>query len=178
MKFIKDLLFFEINVEGPNFDKDNITQLSAILLDKHNLLEKNSFNSYVRVSYLESVMFQHSKMLRVDYETIRTAPKIYDVAKKFKEKFGTDILLATQNITNLLYLKNAFKKAVVPFDYDLHMIELWTLGYIYTLNYGLRKMPTFHTFVDHFKLKQHNPADALEKVRLEAEIFRKIIKEV
>jgi hypothetical protein len=39
-------------------------------------------------------------------------------------------------------------------------------------------MPTFHTFVDYFKLKQKSPWDGMEKVRLEAEIFRRIIKEV
>ena len=44
MKFIKDLLFFDINTTGPDTDKDNIVQLSAILIDKHNLLEKDYFN--------------------------------------------------------------------------------------------------------------------------------------
>ena len=79
---------------------------------------------------------------------------------------------------NLLLLKQAFKKAVVQFDYDPHIIDLWTLGYIYTLNYGLKKMPTANTFFDYFKIKLTNPYDALEKVRHEAEVFRKIIREV
>jgi hypothetical protein len=81
-------------------------------------------------------------------------------------------------MSNLLFLKAAFRKVLVPFDYNLHSLDLWTLGYIYTLNYGLKKMPSFHTFVEYFKLKQKNPSDSMEKVRLEVEIFRKIIKEV
>jgi len=177
MKFIKDLLFFEIQTTGQNTDKDSVIQLSAVLLDKDNLLEKANFNQYIRVSYLDSVMNEHAKMLHTDYETLKRSLKIYDVIKQFHSKFGRDLLLATHNVTNLLFLKAAFRKAVVTFDYDQHLVELWTLGYIYTLNYGLKKMPTFTTFLDHFSLKQKRPFDSMEKVRLEAEVFRKIIKE-
>ncbi len=178
MKFIKDILFFELSTTGIDPDKDNIIQLSAILLDKDNLLEKDNFNFFVRVSYLETVMQSHAKLLNVDFDAIKKSPKIYDVAKRFHEKFGANLLLATHGLNNILFLKNAFKKSAVPFDYDFHIVELWTLGYVYTLNYGLKKMPTFATFLDQFRLKQKNRADAYEKVRLEAEIFRKIIKEV
>lgn len=178
MKFIKDLLFFELQTTGLDSDKHNIIQLSAVLLDKDNLLEKANFNSYVRVSYLDSVIAEHAKMLHLDFEPLKKSPKIYDVIKQFHTKFGTDLLLATHNLTNVLFLKSAFKKSSVPFDYDPHVVELWTLGYIYTLNYGLRKMPTFNTFLDYFKLEQKKTYDAMEKTRLEVEIFRKIIKEV
>ena len=44
MKFIKDILLFQIETTGPNIDRDSIIQLSAVLLDKDNLLEKNFFN--------------------------------------------------------------------------------------------------------------------------------------
>jgi DNA polymerase III epsilon subunit-like protein len=178
MKFIKDLLFFELQATGADVDKDNVLQLSAILLDKDNLLEKANFNSYVRVSYLDSVMLEHAKLLHVEYEVIKKSAKIYDVIKLFHGKFSGNLLLATHSFSNVIYLKNAFKKAAVPFDYDTHILDVWTLGYIYTLNYGLKKMPTFNTFIDYFKLKQKYPFDAMEKVRLEAEIFRRIIKEV
>ncbi len=178
MKFIKDLLFFEFNTTGADTDKDSIIQLSAVLLDKDNLLEKANFNCYVRVSFMDSLILEHSRLLGVDFDTLKKSPKIFDCLKQFKAKFGIDLLLATHNVSNLLFLKNAFRKSAVPFDYDQHIIELWTLGYIYTLNYGLRKMPTFNTFIDHFRLKQERPQDALEKVRLEAEVFRKIVKAV
>jgi DNA polymerase III epsilon subunit-like protein len=178
MKFIKDLLFFEIETTGPDTDKDSIVQLSAVMLDKDNLLEKDNFNSYIKVSFLDSVINEHAKILHVDYETLRKSPKIYDAIKNFHKKFGINLLLATHSQSGIWFLKNAFKKAAIPFDYDQHVVQLWTLGYIYTLNYGLKKMPTFHTFVDYFKLKQKHPFDALEKVRLEAEIFRRIIREV
>ena len=178
MKFIKDLLFFELHNTGNDPDKDSIIQLSAILLDKDNLLEKANLNLCVRVSYLEGVISQHAKELHVPFETMKKSPKIYDAVKEFHNRFGNDLLLATHNVINLLFLKQAFRKSAVIFDYDPHVLELWTLGYIYTLNYGLKKMPTLTTFLDHFGIKQHRPWDSMEKVRLEAEVFRRIIKEV
>lgn len=176
MKFIKDILLFELETTGPNPDKDSVIQLSCILLDKDNLLEKSYFNSYVRVSLLENLITEHAAQLSIPFVTMQKSPKIYDTIKKFHETFGANVLLGTHNISNILFLRNSFKKALIPFDYDSHILELWTLGYIYTLNYGIRKMPSFHTFLDHFGLKQKNRHNALEKCRLSAEIFRKIIK--
>lgn len=178
MKFIKDLLFFEIQSTGLNAEKDSIIQLSAVLLDKDNLLEKNNFNSFIKVSYLDSIINEHAKLLNIAPEVLRKSPKIYDCIKHFHQKFGHNLLLAVHSFQQLLFLKMAFKRAVVPFDYDEHVVQLWTLGYVYTLNYGLKKMPTFNTFLDYFKLKQKNPNDAMERARLEADVFRRIIKEV
>lgn len=178
MKFIKDILFFDLQTTGQDADKDQVIQLSSILLDKDNLLEKDYFNSYIRVSYLDSVMHHHAQLAGVDVDIIKQSQKIYDVIKNFHKKFSTNLILATHNFSNILFLKSAFKKAAVPFDYDPHVLHLWTLGYIYTLNYGLKKMPTLDTFINYFKLKLNRPYDSMEKVKIEVEIFRKIIKEV
>jgi DNA polymerase III epsilon subunit-like protein len=178
MKFIRDILLFDLEVTGPEVEKDNIIQLSAVLLDKDNLLEKNFFNSYVRVSLLEGTITQHATHLNIPFETLQKSPKIYDAVKKFYQAFGTDILLSTHNLTNVLFLRQGFKKAALSFDYDKHVLELWTLGYIYTLNYGIKKMPTFNTLLDHFGMKLKNRHNSLERCRLAADIFRKIIKEV
>ncbi|MCL5774967.1 MAG: exonuclease domain-containing protein [Patescibacteria group bacterium] len=177
MRFIKDLLFFDVNATGADTDKDSVVQLSAILVDKNNLLEKDYFNAYIRVSYLDSVIFEHAKLLGIEAEVLRKSPKVFDAVKQFRAKFGDRAMLATHNVANLMFLKSSFKKAGLPFDFDPHVVELWTLGYVYALNYGLKKMPSFATFLDYFKLKVKNPADALERTRLEVEIFKKIIKE-
>lgn len=178
MRFIKDLLFFELTTTGNDVDKDNILQLAAVVLDRDNLLEKGFFNSYVRVSFLDYVIIEHARLLRIPPDVLRKSQKIYDVIKKFHQYFGKQYLLATHTVQNFLFMRQAYKKAVVPFDYDTHVIDLWTLGYIYTLNYGLKKMPTINTFFDYFKIKQKNPYDALEKVRHESEVFRRIVREV
>jgi DNA polymerase III epsilon subunit-like protein len=153
--------------------------LAAVLLDKDNLLEKANFNTYLRISYLDSLLLAHSKLLQIDYDIMKKSPKTAEAVKAFHNQFNSgQILLATHSMSNLLFLKSVFKKALVPFDYNNHAIDLWTLGYVYTLNYGLKKMPSLNTFIEYFKLKQKHPVDALEKARLEAEVFRKIIREV
>ncbi len=176
MRFIKDILLFEVETTGPNVDRDVIIQLSAIVLSKDNLLEKDYFNSYVRVSLLDGTITQHAELLNIPFETLRKSPKIYDAIKTFHTHFDNSVLLATHSIDNVLFLKNAFKKAAIPFDYDFHVLELWTIGYLYTLQYGIKKMPTFHTFLDHFNLKQKNRHNALEKARLSGDILRHMIK--
>ncbi len=178
MKFVKDLLLFDVETMGPDPDRDPIIQLSAIVLDKDNLLEKDFFNSYVRVSLLDGTISQHAELLQIPFETLRRSPKIYDAIKKFHDKIGTHYLLCTHSTNNLLFLKQAFRKSAIEFDYNPHVLDLWTLGYVYTLNSGLKKMPTFNTLLDMFNLKRKNRHDALEKCRLAAEIFRHIIKSV
>ncbi len=178
MKFIKDIVLFDIETTGPDPDKDLIIQLSAILLDKDNLLEKDFFNSYVRVSLLDNVINQHANLLQIPFDTLKRSPKAYDVAKLFKEKFDTRHLLAAHTFLPVLFLKNMFRKGALSYEYDMHTIDLWTLGYIYTLSFGVKKMPTFNTFIDQFSLKLENKHNALERARLSAEIFRRIIKNV
>lgn len=175
MKFIKDILLFQIETTGQNLDRDSIVQLSAVLLDKDNLLEKNYFNSYVKVSFLDNTITQHADLLGVTFETLQKSPKIAEVIKAFVAKFGTTPLLATHSVSNAQFLRQAFKKTFIPYEYDSHIIDLWTLGYVYTLHYGVKKMPTMQTLFTHFNLKQKNPHDALEKARLSCEVFKKIV---
>ncbi len=175
MKFIKDILLFQIEVTGKNVERDSIIQLSAVLLDKDNLLEKNFFNSYVKVSFLDNTIATHAEALKVTFETLQKSPKLYEVIKAFSAKFGDTPLLATHSVSNVQFLRQAFKKTFLPYNYDSHVLDLWSLGYVYTLHYGLKKMPTMQTLFQHFNLKQTNPHDSLEKARLSAEVFRKIV---
>lgn len=177
MKFIKDLLFFDLETTGKDPAKDSVIQLAGVLLDKDNLLEKSNFNSPVRVSLLENIISQHAKILGIAFETMQKSPKIYDVTKNFHRHFGTNLILASRNLENLFFLKAAFRKSFLNFDYDPHILDLWTLGYIYSLHYGLKKIPTFMTLLDLLGLKLKNPGNALERARLSAEIFKRIIKE-
>ncbi len=175
MKFIKDILLFQIETTGPNIERDSILQLSAVLLDKDNLLEKNFFNSYIKASFLENTIAQHAGMLQIPYEELKRSPKANDVIRDFAKKFGHEPLLATHTVNNVQFLKQAFKKNLIPFEYHGHVLDIWSLGYVYTLHYGLKKMPTMETLFSHFNLKLKNPHNALEKARLSAEVFRKIV---
>lgn len=175
MKFIKDILLFQIETSGNQPEKDNILQLAAVLLDKDNLLEKNFYNSYVKVSFLDSTLQQHAEQLQVPFETLQKSPKLPEVIKKFTATFGYEPLLATHGVYNLQFLSTAFKKSLVPFQYHSHMLDIWTLGYIYTLHYGIKKMPTLDTLFSQFNLKLTSRNNALEKARLSATLFKKIV---
>jgi DNA polymerase III alpha subunit (gram-positive type) len=178
MKFIKDILLIELETTGTDPDKDSIIQFSALLLDKDNLLEKDFFNSLVRVSMLENTISKHAAILGIGFDEMRKSPKIYDTLKKFTSQFDRPVLLASHNLTNIFFLRNAYRKSLIPFEFDSHILELWTLNYIYTLSCGIKKLPTLHTLMDHFGMKLKNPRNAFEKIRAEAEIFRKVIKGV
>jgi DNA polymerase III epsilon subunit-like protein len=175
MKFIKDILVFQLETTGPNIERDSIVQLSAVLLDKDNLLEKNFFNSYIKVSFLETTIQQHAELLQVPFATLNKSPKLAEVIRQFSEKFGTTPLLSTHTVSNVQFLRQAFKKTFAPYEYDSHVLDLWSLGYVYTLHYGLKKMPTMETLFTHFNLKSENRHNALEKARLMAEVFRRIV---
>lgn len=176
MKFIKDILFFHIETSGSQPDKDSILQLSAVLLDKDNLLEKNFFNSYIKVSFLDGTLQQHAEQLGIPFATLQKSPKQHDVLKQFVATFGYEPLLATHGVNNVQFLRTAFKKALLPFEYHNHVLDLWTLGYIYTLHYGIKKMPTLDTLFTQFNLKPQNRNNALEKVRHSTTIFKKIVQ--
>ncbi len=175
MKFIKDILLFQIETTGPEPTKDNILQLSAVLLDKDNLLEKNFFNSYIKVSFLDNTIAQHAEFLQIKFDTLAKSPKLPEVIKKFSAAFGSEPLLATHGVANVQFLRQAFKKTMTPYDYHHHVLDVWTLGYIYTLHYGIKKMPTIDTLAQHFGIKTVGLHNALEKARASAAIFRKIV---
>jgi DNA polymerase III epsilon subunit-like protein len=175
MKLIKDILVFALETTGNDIDKDHIIQLSAVLLDKDNLLEKQSFNSYVKVSFLDGTIASHATQLGIDFEVLRKSAKITEVLRDFIKTIGYDPLLTTHSVQNYLFLRQAFKKNLVPFKYDNHILDVWSLGYIYILHYGIKKIPTLTTLSNHFNLKIKNQNNALEKARLTAEVLRKII---
>jgi DNA polymerase III epsilon subunit-like protein len=83
MKFIKDILIFDVTTTGNNLDKDQIIQLSAVLVNKDNFLGQDFFNNYVRVSLLDGTINQHAQMLNISFEELRSSKKIYDVVKLF-----------------------------------------------------------------------------------------------
>ncbi len=175
MKLIKDILIIQAETSGPNTETDHIIQLSAVLLDKDNLLEKNNFNFYIKASFLDKTLMDHSDYLGITFDQLRKSPKLSEVINNFIKTFGSDPLIASHDITSYLFLQKAFKRTLNSFDYDNHYINIWSLGYIYMMHYGVKKIPTLSTLANHFNLKVKHPHNAFEKVRLTAEIFRKIV---
>lgn len=178
MKFLKDILVLDLETSGPDPERDHIIQIGAVLLDKDNLLEKDFFNEYVKASLLQDTTMKHAAMLNIPFETLTKSKRLVDVLKKFTVQFDRPYLLASHNIKNIFFWKNGFKKAPLPLEFDYRILELWTIGYIYTVNMGIRKLPTFDTFAEHFNIKIRNPHNAFERAKLSCEILRNIIQKV
>lgn len=176
MRLVKDLVLFDLETTGDDIEKDSVIQLAAIVLDKDNLLEKGVYNTYIRTSLLEGTLSQHAKLLGIPFELLRKSPKVLEAVKPFAELFDSSVILASQNSKRIFFLKNLFKKAALPYPYDFHVFDLWTLEYTFIQKLGLKKVPTLNTLIDYFNLKIKNPHHALERARLEAEILRRIIK--
>lgn len=175
MKLIKDILLFEVTTTGNDLDKDQIIQLSAVLINRDNFLDQDFFNHYVRVSLLDGTITQHAQMLNISFESLRASRKIYDVIKLFNEQFGKDHLLSCLSPSSLYFLRQAYKKSSVPFLFDDHIIDIWTLGYIFTLKHGIKKMPSFESMINYFGKSLANENNAAEKVKLASILLKNII---
>lgn len=175
-RLLKDLLILEVETTGTQVEKDVIIQLTALLLDKDNLLEKDIFNTYIRTSLLEGTLREHSKVLGIPFTTMQQSPKTADTLKQFAARFQTQPTIAVQSTQTIFFLRQAFRKALLPFELDGHIFDLWTIEYIFSRKLGLNKIPTLDTLLDHFNLTKKNMRNALERARLEAEVLRRIIK--
>ncbi len=178
MRLIKDLLLFDIQTTGPDPEKDSILQLSAVLLDKDNMLEKAVFNQYARISILDSVLAGHANLLGLDPVSYKKTPRQIDVFKEFLNKFGDNVTLASLHIGNVIFLRQNLNKHSLPFPFDPHIIDIWTLGYIYSMHLGIKKMPTLHTLAEIFNIKQESFNNAMHKVQVELAILRNLTTQI
>ena len=178
MKFARDILFIDFETTGNNPDKDFPLQLSAVLLDKDNLLEKNYFNSYIRHTFSQSSNDRIVQTLGIQKEIWMKSPGQKEVLEKFNKTFSYNVTIATHNITNILFLQDLHKRCKISYEYDYHIIELWTLGYLYLSKMNIKKIPTAETMGFYLKLQRQRENDSLANVRFLAEIFRKLVKTI
>lgn len=173
MKLIKDLLVLNLETTGLDPERDHIIRLSAVLLDKDSLLEKDFYNQAIKVSFLDGTIESHSRQLGISFAELKACPKPTLVLKDFITQFGFEPLLATSSNNAFLFFRHAFKKSLLPFSYDSHVLDVWSLTYIYALHIGIKKIPSIDTLAKHFNI----PAGklGLEKARETANVLKKII---
>jgi DNA polymerase III alpha subunit (gram-positive type) len=174
MKFARDLLLIDIQTTGPSHEKDFPLQIAAVYLDKDNLLEKGSFNSYIRHPFSQTTNDRVMQTLNIQKELWMTAPNLKTVVKSFQEKFPFSVTIASHNIQNVQFLQEAYKKVGLPYEFDNHVLELWTLGYMYLCKQNIKKIPTAETIGSYLKLKKSTENDALANARFLSEILRKL----
>ncbi len=145
MKFARDILLIDMETTGSNVEKDFPLQLSAVLLDKDNLLEKNFFNSYIKHMFSQSSNDRIVQTLGIPKETWMKSPGPKDVLAKFNSTFAYNVTIATHNIANVLQFQEMHRRCGIAYEYDYHIIELWTLGYVYLSKMNIKKIPTAET---------------------------------
>ncbi len=175
MKFARDILIIDFQTTGVNMEKDFPLQLSAVLLDKDNLLEKSSFSSYIKHSFSQTTNDRIVQTLGITKEVWMASPNLKTVLQQFESKFAYNITLSSQNIINVNFLKECFRRAGMEYEYDYHVLELWSLGYLYLSKQNLKKIPTATTLGTYFKLQKTDERDALANCRYLADILRKLV---
>ena len=177
MRFARDILLIEIETTGNNPEKDFVLQISAILLDKDNLLEKDNFSTYVKHAFSQSTNDRIIQTLGITKEVWMNSPNQREVIQYFNSRFPYNVTISTHNIANVLFLKEMYKQLRIPYEFDYHIIDIWTLAHVFFARQNLKKIPTAETLATYFKLplgREHNTAD---KSKLLAELFRKLLNQ-
>jgi len=185
MNFKKDILLVDLETTGLNADTHEIIQLAAVLLDKKTLLEKESFNTYVRPISWAKRNRQSMAINKIIWDQVKDAPSLKKVMDDFEKLFGINVVLAHYGgPVDTDFLRAAYKKIGKKFLFDYHYFNIWALFYTYFALRGKLSNNTKFTgftlddFMKHFKIKSEHRHDALEDCRIEAEILRKVVKEL
>jgi DNA polymerase III alpha subunit (gram-positive type) len=167
---------FVKNAHGDVVDPGEPTQLGGVLLHAKTLVEEKSFLSDIQADAgkLDPWVLEHTD---ITPEKLANAPIRKEVAEKFLDEFGTDLYLASWNVTFdrawLDLLMQAVSRRGTMYDY--HHIDVWSLAYAYLCQHGradvVRSEDTFQLFGQSAR-SAHN---ALDDSRRTAEILRAVL---
>lgn len=188
MDFNKDILLIDTEFTGFDLNKHEILQIAAVLLDKKNLKEKKHFNSFIKP---DPKRWKHRSpaamaVNRITMEQLKKAPSLKTVIRKFDKTFGHNVIQAFYvGYNDKRFLMESYRRAGLKWKFDYHYFELWGLFYPFlAVKNKLNNIKDFAGFgieslLKIFKIKQpENLHDALTDCRVEAEILRKVIKEI
>lgn len=184
MNFKNDLLLVDLEMTGLDPEKQEIIQLSAVLLDKKTLAEKSYFNSYIKPQKWQNRDLQSMEVNKIKYEWLKNAPGLKQVLQSFSKKYKpSSVTLAYYGgPLDMDFLRAGYKKAALKWQFDYHYFNLWAFFYgLLATKEKLKNSKKFTGFavedlMKEYKLKSDSRHDGLEDCRLEAEILRRIIK--
>lgn len=188
MNFKKDILLIDTEFSG--FDvpkKHDLLQIAAVLLDKKTLKEKKAFNTYVKPTKWKSRDMESMAVNKIAWNMVKDAPSLKQAVKKFNRAVPKNVIQAFYvGYNDKRVLLDAYKRAGVKWPFDYHYFDLWALFYGYLAKHNkLNSKKDFAGFglesliktLD-IKINKNDMHDALVDCRLEAEVLRKIIKEM
>lgn len=185
MNFKKDLLLIDLETTGLDAAKQEIIQLSAILLDKKTLKEKAFFNSYAKPQKWQNRNIESMKVNGIKKEWLDAAPTLKNILKEFNKKFKPDqvILSYYGGPVDIDFLRAAYNKHKIKWQFDYHYFNLWAFFYAKLASKNkLSDRTKFAGFgldglMSGNKSKEFiNRHDGLTDCRVEAELLRKLIK--
>jgi DNA polymerase III epsilon subunit-like protein len=124
---------------------------------------------------------------KISYETVKDAPPLKEVISEFNGVFGGNVIQAAYvGFNDKRFLLDAYKKSKIKYQFDYHYFDLWALFYGYLAkNNLLKSKKDFAGFgleylIKIFKIKvgKNNLHDALVDCRVEAEVLRRIMKDL
>ena len=176
--FSKDILVIDFETTGLDLDKALPIQLGAVLLDKQNLEEKDSFISLIRQD-VSDMSDESAKIHGITQDSLNEAPDQKEVIADFLNKFGTEVYLASWNemLDHTMLKKMLESVGKDIYEHDYHYLDVWSLAYLYLVKIGrgdtIKSEPTFQ----YFGLPPRTSHDALEDCRHTAEVLRKVYNE-
>lgn len=204
MDFKHNLLLLDLETTGLDASKHEIIQLGALLLDKKTLKEKEVFSSYIKPTGWHRRDKESMKINGIKWEQVKNAPGLKKVLMEFHQAFklpltpsyGFDKL--TTGIKrgkmpqvmlsyyggplDMDFLRAAYHRCGLKWKFDYHFLNLWGVFYFFlAAKNQLKNKKKFTGFsledlMRRFNIKSKNRHDALEDCRVEAEIFRKMIR--
>lgn len=184
--FKKDLLILDIEATGLDYEKHEIIQLAAILLDKKTLKEKKTFNTFIRPRNWKGRSREAMAVNNISWDMVKDAPDLKAALKTFQKTFGTNVTIAPYGtIMDTAMLRIAYRKSKMKYMFDYHVFDIWPLVYVYMAKKKLlknnRRFAGFglEDAARHFKIAV--PKDrhtALTDCQVEAEVLRQIVKRV
>jgi len=177
MKFVKDILLIDFETTNIDPEKAKPLQIAAVLLDKEDLKEKNSFSSFIKQD-LSDASPQALKVNGITPEKLIGALSQNEVINQFIEKFGSDVLLSSwvQYLDRAMLHKMIKDANLDPKFYDYyHYLDIWPLGYAYLTKQGYKGGITSDEMFSAFEVPPRGTHDALEDCLITADILRKIM---
>lgn len=187
MNFKRDILLIDLEFSGFDLAKHEILQIAAVLLDKKTLKEKKVFSSFVRSTKWKTRDHASMAVNKITLGMLKGAAPLNEVIKEFDRVFGHNVIQAAYvGFNDKRFLLDAYKKAGIKYQFDYHYFDLWSVFYAYLAKHNkLNSKKDFAGFgLEHLiktlkiKVDKNQLHDALVDCRVEAEVFRKVIKDL
>lgn len=175
MTLAQDLLLTDLELLNPDPEKGQLLQISAVLLDAKNLLEKKFFNSYIRPAFGDTSLPTCAKMLGISPEALKNSPRQADCLQQYFLEFKDTFQFASMGVEVFIALNAGCKRSGVKKKIESPIFDTWTVLYLGTSRVGVHKLPNLETMAEGFKLGLQNQHNSMERVRLTAELLRKVL---